>query len=334
MLAVGLATALLAGCGGGSGAETAETIPKVSKKDQEIVVGLNGWEGPETAGIVMAEKRGYLADAGFGEVLTLVPVNPVVSVKDIVDGADDIAVSYTPQVVLAEEKGAPIVIVGSLVSQPTAAMIWLKGAHIGGIADLRGKTIAIPDLPFQKEFLRSVLARGGLTLGDVKVKSVGYKSVSALASGRADAIFGASWNLEGAELESRGLKPVITRVQNLGVPAYDELVLIARADRVSEDPQMIRAFVAAVNRGTAAAVKDPKGTVNAIESAVESNPEADRQATEAGVKATLPLLSESGYTSPAQVGHLIDWMHEQGMIKREPPVSSLLTNDFVTPPGP
>jgi putative hydroxymethylpyrimidine transport system substrate-binding protein len=333
VLAVGLATALLAGCGGGSGAETAETIPKVSKKDQEIVVGLNGWEGPETAGIVMAEKRGYLADAGFGEVLTLVPVNPVVSVKDIVDGADDIAVSYTPQVVLAEEKGAPIVIVGSLVSQPTAAMIWLKGAHIGGIADLRGKTIAIPDLPFQKEFLRSVLARGGLTLGDVKVKSVGYKSVSALASGRADAIFGASWNLEGAELESRGLKPVITRVQNLGVPGYDELVLIARADRVSEDPQMIRAFVAAVNRGTAAAVKDPKGTVNAIESAVESNPEADRQATEAGVKATLPLLSESGYTSPAQVGHLVDWMHEQGMIKRTLPVSTLLTNEFATPSG-
>jgi len=277
----------------------------------------------------MAEKRGYFVDAGFSNVFTLVPVNPVRSVKNVVNGADDISVSYTPQVVLAKEKGAPIVIVGSLVSQPTDAMIWLKGAHIGGIPDLRGKTIAIPDPPFQKEFLRSVLARGGLTLGDVKVKSVGYKSVSALVSGRADAIFGASWNLEGAELESRGLKPVITRVQNLGVPAYDELVLIARTDRVADDPQMLRAFTAAVARGTAAAIENPKSTVNAIDSAVESNPEADRRATEAGVKATFPLLSESGYTSPAQVGHLIDWMHEQGMIKRTLPVSSLLTNDYL-----
>jgi putative hydroxymethylpyrimidine transport system substrate-binding protein len=157
--------------------------------------------------------------------------------------------------------------------------------------------------------------------------------VSALVSGRADAIFGASWNLEGAELESRGLKPVITRVQDLGVPGYDELVLIARADRVADDPQMIRAFTSAVARGTAAAVKNPKGTVNTIESAVESNPEADRKATEAEAEVTLPLLSASGYTSPAQMEHLVDWMHEQGMIKRTLPVSTLLTNDFVTRPG-
>jgi ABC-type nitrate/sulfonate/bicarbonate transport system substrate-binding protein len=330
VLAIGLAAALLAGCGGGSGAETAEAIPKVSKKDQEITVGMNGWEGPESAGILMAERRGFFADAGFSQVLTLVPVNPLRSVKNVVNGADDISVSYAPQVVLAKEKGAPIVIVGSLVRQPTAAMIWLKRSQIGGVADLRGKTIAIPDLPFQKEFLRSVLARGGLTLGDVKVKRVGYKLVSALVSGRADAIFGGSWNLEGAELESRGLKPVITRARNLGLPPYDEIVLIARADRVAEDPQMIRAFTAAIIRGTAAAVKSPKSTVDAIESGVESNPEADRKTTEAEVEATLPLLSASGYTNPVQMRHLVDWMHEQGMIEGTLPVSKLLTNDFVT----
>jgi putative hydroxymethylpyrimidine transport system substrate-binding protein len=291
---------------------------------------MNGWEGPETAGIVMAQERGYLADAGFSQVLTLVPVNPVRSVENVVNGADDISVSYAPQVVLAKEKGAPIVIVGSLVPQSTTAMIWLKPSQISGIADLRGKTIAVPDLPFQKEFLRSFLARGGLTLGDVKVESVGYKLAPALISGRADAIFGASWNLEGAELESRGLKPVITRARNLGLPAYDELVLIARADRVAEDPRMIHAFTSAIARGTAAAVKDPKGTVDAIESGVESNPEADRRTTEAEVKATLPLLSANGYTNPAQMRNLVDWMHEQGMIKGALPVSTLLTNDFVT----
>lgn len=333
MLAVGLAAALLAGCGGGGEAGTAETRLEGPNKVKELFVGLNGWESPDISSIVMAEKRGYFADAGFKEVFTYVPVRPTTTLKDVINGADDFGISYTPQVVLAREKGAPITIVGSLIPQSTTALIWLKGSQISGIADLRGKTIATPGLPFQKEFLRSLLARGGLTLSDVRVENVGYKLVPALASGRADAIFGGSWNLEGVDLESRGLKPVITRVQDLGIPTYDELVVVARTDRVSKEPQVISAFMSVVNRGTAAAVEDPKGVVNALEGTVEAAPETSRKALEGQSEATLPLLSKGGYVSPSQMRHLVDWMHEQGMIKRTLPVSSLLTNEFVTPPG-
>ena len=59
--------------------------------------------------------------------------------------------------VLERARGAQVVAVGSLISDPTAAMIWLEKSHIGGIADLKGKTIAIPGLPFQKSFLQSIL---------------------------------------------------------------------------------------------------------------------------------------------------------------------------------
>jgi ABC-type nitrate/sulfonate/bicarbonate transport system substrate-binding protein len=70
--------------------------------------------------------------------------------------------------------------------------------------------------------------------------------VSALLSGRADAIFGGSWNVEGIELESRGAEPVITRIQDLGIPDYEELVMVARSDLVADDPRLIRDFMSAV----------------------------------------------------------------------------------------
>jgi putative hydroxymethylpyrimidine transport system substrate-binding protein len=318
---------LLVGCGGQDAAETTQGPPAHPWKAREVSVSLDGWENPANVGTVAAERKGYFAKVGLN-VTTLAPAQVGVGIQDVVLGGDEFGISHLPQVVLAQEKGAPIVVVGSLVSQPTAAMIWLKKSHIGGIADLKGKTVAIPGLPFQKAFLQSILAHGGMTLDDVKVESVGYDLVPALASGRADAIFGGSANLEGVRLEARGLEPVITPVQKFGIPDYDELVWVAPSKLVAEDPKLVRAFNWAVDSGTVAALEDPKGAAKEIDEAVESTPESDLKTTEAEVEATFPLLARDGSTDPDQASQLIDWMYEEGMIKRKPPVSALLTNDY------
>jgi putative hydroxymethylpyrimidine transport system substrate-binding protein len=320
-----LAAALvfLAGCGGKGGSGSAETHPEELRPIRDLTVTLDGLEGPENVGILMAQKRGYFADAHLS-VTVNTPALPTRPVNYVATRIDDLGVGPEPQVVLARDNMEPVVAVGSLISQPTAAMIWLKKSHIGGIADLKGKTIAIPGFPFQESFLQSVLARSGLTLKDVEVKRVGYGLVPALVSGRADAIFGGSWNLEGVQLESRGLEPVVTRVQELGIPPYDEFVVVARADRVTAEPGLIQDFVSAVVRGNAAAAENPRAAVNAIMEAGLGGSDVSRGATEAEVVATSPLLSGSGYLDPEQASRLVDWMYEQRMIQRKPPVSALL----------
>ena len=328
VVGLGLIAVLLAGCGGGSETETtAEARPQPPGKLKHLYLTLDGWEGPQSAGIVMAKERGYFAEAGL-EVGVLSPASPDRPVEYVVDGTDDLGVSREPQVVMAKEKGAPIVIVGSVIPQPTTAMIWTKESKISDLADLKGKTIAVPGLPFQSKLLGNLLAKAGLTLGDVTIKDVGYELVPALISGRADAIFGGSWNLEGIELESRGVDPVVTRVQDLGVPAYDELVVIARTSEVSEEPQVIRDFMSALARGTAAAVEDPEEVVSILEGAVESNSATSPKALRAQVQATNPLFSEDAYVDPVQARDLVDWMYEEGMIQHKVPVKTLLTNAY------
>lgn len=315
-LAVGLAAVFLAGCGGGGETEAPKLL-------QPVNVTLDGWRGPQAAGILMASVNGYFAEAGL-HVTILHPGAPSLSIHYVVSGADQFGVTHEPEAVLAKERGAPIAIVGSLIPQPTAAMIWLKQSKIGGVADLKGKTIAIPGYSFQKDFLRTFLAQGGLKLSEVKVKNLGYKAVSGLAGGRVDALFGGTWNLEGAELEARGLDPVITRVEEPGFPPYDELVVVARGDRVAKDPQLIRRFMSSVTRGTAAALEDPEEVVKAVEGFNESNPETSPKALRAQVKATVPLLSKDSQVSSSQARGLIDWMYEEGMIQRKVPVEALL----------
>jgi putative hydroxymethylpyrimidine transport system substrate-binding protein len=257
------------------------------------------------------------------------PVLPRRPVSYVAAYTDDIAVAQLPQVALAKEKGAPVVAVGSLVSKPTAALIWLKKSGIRGIADLRGKTIAVPGIPYQEEMLKFILERAGVEPDEVEVRKFSYKVLPALLKGKTDAIFGGSWNVEGAALEARGAQPVIKRVQELGVPSYDELVVITRLDRASREPQVVRKFMSALSRGVAAVKRNPELAAKLIESSPHEFLPSDRE-TSAQVRATLPLLSPTGYLDPGQAGRLLDWMHDEGMIGKQPLISELLTNRYLS----
>jgi putative hydroxymethylpyrimidine transport system substrate-binding protein len=316
----------LGACGSQGPAQETGKEPAASRPPRNLTVTLDGAEGPENVGILMAQQRGYFADASLS-VSIFSPVLPARPVSYVVTKQDDLGVAQQPQLALASAKGAPIIAVGSLVHQPSAALIWLKKSHIGGIAGLKGKTIAIPGIPFQKKFLENLLASHGLTMGDVKVKSVGYGTVPALVGGRADAIFGSS-NLEGVELEARGAKPVVARLQRLGVPPYDEFNVIARDDLVEKDPRLVQDFMSAVARGTAAAIEDPGAAVKAIEEAGLGGSHLSRKTLEAQVAATLPLLSKSGYMYPEESIRLTDWMRDQGMMAKSPRPPELLTDEF------
>src|SRR5690348_3417249 len=154
LMGVGGVMALLAiGCGSGGQTEASKTVSAQSRakqqssskkqhgpapehaKVQAAWVALDGWEGAETLGLVMAEKRGYFQKSRV-LVTTLAPITPALSIPDVLKGSDLIGVAHTPQAVIARAKGAPLVVIGSLVAKPTAALIWLKKSHIGGIADL------------------------------------------------------------------------------------------------------------------------------------------------------------------------------------------------------
>lgn len=344
-----VACVLLGGCGGSGDAGTSTTTQSARKPTQTpaeetkalyagepsptfsrpLSVCLDGEMSAANIAIYMAQKKGYFADVGI-TVETGVPINPRRPVPYTAVYTSDIAVTQQPQAAIGKEKGAPIVAVGSLVSEPTAAMIWLKKSGIRGIADLRNKTIALPGIPYQEEMLESILAKAGVKPDEVRVKRVGYRLVPTLLEGQADASFGGSWNIDGELLRERGAKPVIKRVQDLGVPAYDEDVLITRADRVSREPWVIRKFMSALRRGVTAVRREPGYAVKLIESGTHEFISSKR-ANSAQVRATLPLLSSTGHFEPEQARKLLSWMHGQGMIQQEPSSSQLFTNQYLAP---
>jgi putative hydroxymethylpyrimidine transport system substrate-binding protein len=308
----------LAACG-----EKSEDTSAGSKTPLSLT--LDFYPNPDHAGIYMAQKLGYFEEAGL-ELSIDTPADPSSPLKLLAAGQTDLAISYEPEVVLADQQGLDLVAVGALVDRPLTSLIWLNKSGIKGVGDLRGKTIATAGIPYQDAYLKTILARAHLTPDDVHTVNVGFGLLPALVGGKAQAMLGGFSNVEGVDLRAQGQDPVVTPVDQLGVPTYDELVVVARRQKLEEDPRSIRLFLAALARGTAAAAKSPNATTKALH---EANPDLDPKLTEAEVRATLPVLSADGRMVPAEWSKFIAWMHENGLISSAPASSTVMSDDYL-----
>jgi len=327
-IALAIAVAALSACGEKSESGGTETQP--------LSLTLDFYPNPDHAGIYMAKKLGYFDAAGL-DVSIHTPADPAAPIKQVAAGRTDLAVSYEPEVILANEQGLDVVAVAALVDRPLTSMIWLKESKIDGIAGLRGKTIATAGIPYQDAYLKTILARANMTPSDVKAVNVGYGLLPAIVGGRAQAMLGGFRNVEGVDLRLRGKHPVVTPVDELGVPTYDELVLVARRKRIEEDPESIRLFLSALARGTAAAIAFPNATTKAL---LEANSGLDPKLTRAEVAATLPLLAADegsdasdsrpfGYMASVEWARFIAWMRDNGQISSLPATPEVLTNEYL-----
>jgi putative hydroxymethylpyrimidine transport system substrate-binding protein len=309
-----------------------EKSEDVTGETESLSLTLDFYPNPDHAGIYMAQKLGYFAEAGL-DVDIQTPSDPAAPMKLLAAGRSDLAISYEPEVMLAHEQGLDVRAVAALVNRPLTSMIWLKKSAIGGVADLRGKTIATAGIPYQDAYLETILARAKLKPADVKTVNVGFGLLPALLGGRAQAVLGGFSNVEGVDLRLRGSEPVITPVDKLGVPTYDELVLVARGKQLEEDPQAIRLFIAALARGTAAAASNPKAAAKAL---LEANPGLDPKLTRAELAVTLPLLAPAsaadrpyGYMAPNRWREFSGWMRDNGLIDGLPAPAEVLSNDYL-----
>jgi putative hydroxymethylpyrimidine transport system substrate-binding protein len=325
LIAVAALALALSSCGGGDEPSTGS-----ASDPQPFTLDLDWYVNPDHAGIYSALDRGFFKQAGL-DVQPQVPSDPSSPIKEVAAGRADLAVSYEPEVLLAQDQGLDVQAVGAVVDQPLTSLISLPKAGIAGASSLRGKTVGTAGIPYQSDYLETILQSAGLPSSAADEVNVGLNLLPTLIGGRVDAILGGFRNIEGVDLQQRGLDPRIVPVDQLGVPTYDELVLVARRTTVDEHPEAIRSFISALAQGTSYAIKHPQEAANEVLSAGMG---LDPMQTRAEVDATLPLLSGTqgrpyGFMDPAQWRVYAGWMAEHDLISSAPSTSDVLTNELL-----
>jgi putative hydroxymethylpyrimidine transport system substrate-binding protein len=124
----------------------------------------------------------------------------------------------------------------------------------------------------------------------------------------------------------------VVPVDELGIPTYDELVLVANAKRVSDDPEPIRLFIEALEHGTRDAAADPAAATRTI---LDAGDGLDPELTRAEIERTLPLLvpeKESqpyGYMDAAEWERFSGFLADRGLIATRFGADELLTNELL-----
>ena len=315
--------ALAAGCG-----EKSEDV--TPGNPQPFDVALDFYVNADHAGLYEAIDRGYFRDAGL-DVRPQIPSDPSAPIKQVATGRVDLAISYEPEVLLAHDQGLPVKAVAAVVPNAADVLDLAQGLRDGEIKDLRGKTIATAGIPYQAAYLQTILERSGLSTDDVDLVNVQQGLLPAILSGRADAMLGGFLNVEGVDLRLRGKKPTVIPVDRLGIPTYDELVLVANSDRLDDETQNVRLFIAALERGTKAAVADPPAATKAV---LDAGKGLNPRFTAAEVRKTLPLLLKTGeqpygYMDPKQWQRFAQFFADHGLIEAVPSTGDVLTDDLL-----
>jgi putative hydroxymethylpyrimidine transport system substrate-binding protein len=320
----------LAGCG-----EKEEPAGAGSTRAEPFTVMLDYFPNADHAGIYAARASGEYERAGL-DVEIQAPPDAAVPLKLLQAGRIDLAISYQPELLLARDRGADLVAVGALVQKPLTSLMSLGEDAITRPQQLEGKRVGTSGLAYQSAYLRTILERAGVDPGSVKETNVGFKLTQAMLSGQVDATLGAFWNYEGVDLERRDRDPEILRMEDLGVPTYDELVFVARRSDLDEDgARRLRRFLHATARGHERLRERPQVGVDAL---LEADAGLDRGLQEAVVDATLPVFFPEdderpfGFQDPAEWAAYEEWMRERGLITR-PAGRAPLTNEFLPGEG-
>lgn len=312
------------------GEKKEQTTPAAQKRT--ITVMLDYLPNADHVGLYAALANGDFAQAGL-DVKVETPSDPAAPLKLLQAGKVDLAISYTPELLIARDKGAQIVSVGAVAQTPLTSLMTLDRRHVKTPADLRGGTVGTAGIPYQSAYLRTILETADVPVDSVKEVNVGFNLVPAMLSRRVDATLGAFWNVEGVQLERARRNPRIIRMEDVGVPTYNELVLAATKDYVGEHGDDVRAFVQALARGYEAARSDPQAATDAL---VQAAPELDAGFALASVRASLPVFFPAdtskpwGFQQPGVWNRYGAWMFAQGLLTTNPRAgSSAITNEFL-----
>jgi putative hydroxymethylpyrimidine transport system substrate-binding protein len=331
MMAVFVLLALgVGGCG-----EKHESINRARGSTQPLTLMLDWFPNADHVGIYQALAEGDFARAGL-DVHIEVPSNPAAPLQLLAAGRVDAAISYEPELLLARNQNQPLVSVAAIVQEPLTSIVSLGSKHIKTPAQLRGKRVGDAGIPYQHAFLETILSHAGVPAGSVKEITVAENLVSALLSKQIDAALGAYWNYEAIQLQRMGKHPNVIRVDRVGVPTYDELVLVVRESTLVAHPDVIRRLVQAIARGYESARADPSA---AVANLVHANPGLDPKFQAAAVRATLPAFFPSnphepwGWQNPSQWNAFGHWMLTNHLISNPAAVADASTNEELAGQG-
>ena len=252
--------------------------------NEKLTLVLDWYINPDHAPIMVAEQIGAFKAQGL-DVKIVPPSDPALPPRLGAAGQADLAITYQPQVHFFADEGLPLVRVGTLINSPLNTVIALDKS-IKTPADLKGKKVGYSVSGIEQATLATMAQHAHIDPQSIKLINVNFQLTSALLAGQVDAVIGGYRNIEALELKLQGKDPQVMNVEDFGVPAYDELVIVANRDEIHA--AKIKKFLVALQEGVTYLRAHPQETWQAFAAA---HPELNTELNQQAWQQTAPLFA-------------------------------------------
>jgi len=290
---------------------------------KKVKIVLDWFANTVHTGLLLAQKKGYFAEAGveveiFGEPHNIMDFN----------GADMICGPATSMLVNMME-GTDMTAVATFTQKCDSGIVSLKEAGITSPAKLEGKRLTHWTLPWFHALVGDAVRSDGGDYSKIKLVPMNVPDILDVLGNIADA----TWVYE--YWENQVLKLAGKQINYFAFAAVDPKfdfcapALGATRQLVEEHPDAIRALLYAADRGYQEAARDPEGSVMAVKEFMPAGtPDQvllDGQRHLAGI-----LLDETGhwgYIKPERWDPMADFMIQCGLYDKRR--ATEYTNEFL-----
>jgi len=243
---------------------------------EKVSVRLKWLAQAQFAGFYVAKAKGFYDQAGLD--LTINPGGPNLNVETLVASGNDTfgLAGGTETVLLAREKGLPLVCIGVTVQNTPFTYVTYKDSGITKVKDFAGKKVATWFTGTQYT-LYSMLASAGVKQSDLTIVPQSG-SMAPFVEKQFD-VAAATYYNELNTLKEQGLGDKLTLIKpdDYGVVVQQDTVLVSEKYR-NEKPQQVQAFMNATIKGWKYALQNKKEAIDIVMAAAPSLNRAHQEA--------------------------------------------------------
>lgn len=287
--------ALASGCGGGD--EQAGT-PSASDRVRWTLV-LDYQPNAVHAGLIQAQRAGYFRQAGIS-LRIVAPSSTSDALTQVARGRADLGLADLIDVARRNERptadAAAVQPIAGVVQEPLGGILVARDSTITRPEQLAGRSIAVTGLPSDVAVVNAILGADGRKRSFEAVE-LGFDGLKALDAGRVDGAT-AYWPADQVTMAQLGTPARAFTLSGDGGVHYPGLVAFASPRIAAKHPEAVRAFAAALRRGTQDVITDLAVGERAL---AAEYPELDPKATAAQLRNYRPLFGTT-----ATAGQLTD----------------------------
>ena len=297
-----------------------------------VTVMLDWTPNTNHTGFYAAQALGFYDEANL-DVTIQEPTDLLVEAV-VADGLAQFGVSYQEFTTYALAEGQPVVSLAAIIQHNTSGFMTLAESYPldrpADMAGLRYGGFGQPDL--EMAVIDALLVCDEAAPGSVEYVDVGYVDVIPLMErDRIDLVWlFYAWAGMDAELRGVDLNGIMLMDYTDCMPDYYTPILITGQDMITDQPDVVAAFVQATARGYAYAITNPTEAAGML---LEAAPELDADLVHASVEWLAPQFQADaarwGQQSESVWQGYSDFLVDNGILETSIDVTAAYTNDFL-----